>query len=286
MGSAFHNNGRTGESAANAAGQIEKSARQESPEPGTRRINNSPASASIEYRSSRLTITADISSAGHEIILRRVADDLFSHAQRQFTFQQHDSLPPAWALLTELTLRAIAQTYSSTATISPTTIIVRGITADKTAWNIAAARLEKKLFSGIHLQLDVIEIPPRGTLQMQCSQVFRAALMKNKVEFGPDSAVLGSNAFRLLDQLIQIVTDCPQSTLTITGHTDTSGDETNNQQLSAARATAVRNYLTDAGIAAARLQAVGAGSLSPLLTATNAYERRKNRRIEFELLFP
>lgn len=240
----------------------------------------------FEFGKSRLSITGDTSSIAHEVILRQAALKLFPQAEHQFEFRQRTIMPPGWALLTELTLRALAQTYSSTASISDSNITVRGITMQKAAWDEAVARLDKNLPTGTVFQQQVIVLRPGASLESQCSALFHSALQRNNIEFPPDSNQLGSNTFSTLDELIQIVTDCPAAMISITGHTDASGDESSNQQLSETRANSVMTYMINGGIVAGRLQAVGAGSSTPLLDENSARARQINRRIEFRISFP
>jgi OOP family OmpA-OmpF porin len=241
---------------------------------------------SFEYEKSRLTITGDTSSVAHEAILRQVALESFPHARHDFELRQVQVMPPGWALLTELTLRAVAQTYSATATIDESKVIVRGITLQKLAWDEAAARLEKNLPAGTEFLQEVIELRPGASLEIQCAALFHSTLQGREIEFPQDSTELGSTAFSILDELIEIVADCPAATVAITGHTDASGNELNNQQLSEARANSVLTYMITGGVAAARLQAIGAGSSAPLLDENSAHARQVNRRIELEISFP
>lgn len=239
----------------------------------------------IEYGKSGLAITGDSSSVAHEAILRQAALNLFPPAKHQFDLRQRRVMPPGWALLTELTLRAVAQTYSSTATIDDSKVTVRGITMQKAEWDKAAAKLEMNLPPGTVFRQEVIELRPGATLESQCSALFRSALQGRKIEFPRDGDQLSSSAYAVLDELIQIIADCPAATIAITGHTDASGNESGNQQLSAARANSVMAYMIAGGISADRLQAVGAGSSTPLQNANNARARQINRRIEIEISF-
>jgi len=133
-------------------------------------------------------------------------------------------------------------------------------------------------------QIEVLKI---GTsLQEHCRQLFASVAGERHVEFEHSSNELNSNAFPLLDEIVQIVADCPSAAITITGHTDSSGDERTNQSLSKARADSVFAYLVAKGIAAERLQSRGAGSSAPLSMNDSAQARKLNRRIEFEILFP
>jgi outer membrane protein OmpA-like peptidoglycan-associated protein len=245
----------------------------------------SAAEIRIEYGKSGLTITGDSSSVAHEAILRQTALNLFPHTKHEFELRQRRVMPPGWALLTELTLRAVAQTYSSTATIDATKVAVRGITMRKTEWDEAAARLTKHLPEGTVLQQEIIELRPGATLESQCSALFRSALQARRIEFPRDSDQLSSNAYSVLDELIQIIADCPAAIIAITGHTDASGNESNNQRLSEARANSVMAYMIAGGISADRLQAFGAGSAMPLLNEDNAHARHINRRIEIQISF-
>jgi outer membrane protein OmpA-like peptidoglycan-associated protein len=88
------------------------------------------------------------------------------------------------------------------------------------------------------------------------------------------------SAYPVLDRVIALADACRGSTLTITGHTDSTGNESWNQQLSLARAQAVATYLDSRGIAGDRLISVGAGSSLPIATNATRYGRGINRRID------
>jgi outer membrane protein OmpA-like peptidoglycan-associated protein len=67
----------------------------------------------------------------------------------------------------------------------------------------------------------------------------------------------------------------------IEGHTDDIGSAKKNQELSQARAEAVRDFLIRKGVDADRLQAVGFGNTRPLDPKKTADARAKNRRVDF-----
>lgn len=67
---------------------------------------------------------------------------------------------------------------------------------------------------------------------------------------------------------------------TVVGHTDAKGSAAYNKALSDRRAAAVRRYLIDSGVAAARLRAVGKGE-SQLLNQDDP-EAGENRRVEIQ----
>ena len=89
-----------------------------------------------------------------------------------------------------------------------------------------------------------------------------------------------------LDGLLELAVDCPALRFGITGHTDDSGDESVNQQLSLARADAVAAYLVGRGLPATRVVTRGAGSSEPLVENVDARARQRNRRVQISVLLP
>jgi OOP family OmpA-OmpF porin len=67
------------------------------------------------------------------------------------------------------------------------------------------------------------------------------------------------------------------------GHTDATGEEAWNMQVSRARAQAVADHLIASGVAVERLIIDGRGSQQPLASNDTVQGRERNRRIEFEL---
>ncbi len=68
--------------------------------------------------------------------------------------------------------------------------------------------------------------------------------------------------------------------VTIVGHTDSSGAESYNQQLSERRARAVLDELTRLGVPYQRLSATGRGEYEPRADNTTPAGRSQNRRVE------
>lgn len=66
----------------------------------------------------------------------------------------------------------------------------------------------------------------------------------------------------------------------IVGHTDSSGDETYNQQISLKRAESVADYLVSTGIDADKLRVIGRGSKEPLVSNETREGRIQNRRVD------
>src|SRR5262249_9793108 len=65
------------------------------------------------------------------------------------------------------------------------------------------------------------------------------------VQFSPNQAELMPNAMHKLYPLVTLLKDQPRRTIYIEGHTDSSGTESYNLELSQRRADAVRDFLID-----------------------------------------
>ena len=74
--------------------------------------------------------------------------------------------------------------------------------------------------------------------------------------------------------------DHPDLKLTIEGHTDNVGDAAANQALSEKRAAAVKAFLVEKGVDAARLESKGLGATKPKAANETAEGRQTNRRVE------
>ncbi|HUT77821.1 MAG TPA: OmpA family protein, partial [Polyangia bacterium] len=66
----------------------------------------------------------------------------------------------------------------------------------------------------------------------------------------------------------------------VSGHTDSVGADSYNQQLSERRANAVRDVLIADGVAGDRLTATGYGASMPVASNADAAGRAQNRRVE------
>ncbi len=106
----------------------------------------------------------------------------------------------------------------------------------------------------------------------------------NNVFFDTAKTALLPESTRELDRLVKLLQDMPALRIEVRGHTDSVDDGAVNQRLSEGRAAAVTAYLTQHGIAAARLQSKGFGETSPIAPNTTDEGRKLNRRVEFVIL--
>jgi outer membrane protein OmpA-like peptidoglycan-associated protein len=84
-----------------------------------------------------------------------------------------------------------------------------------------------------------------------------------------------------LDQVAHALNQQPASTtFQVAGHTDNSGSDKQNQQLSTERAKAVADYLVNSGIDRTRISVVGRGETQPIASNDTPEGRASNRRVE------
>jgi len=83
-----------------------------------------------------------------------------------------------------------------------------------------------------------------------------------------------------LAKVAGIVSGHPGLRLDVEGHTDSIGGDEYNQGLSEQRAAAVRDYLTQQGMAAGSVTAKGFGKTQPVASNDTAQGRQQNRRVE------
>jgi outer membrane protein OmpA-like peptidoglycan-associated protein len=72
--------------------------------------------------------------------------------------------------------------------------------------------------------------------------------------------------------------------LSVEGHTDNRGGANHNLDLSRRRAASVMKWLTDHGVAQARLSSKGLGMTTPIDSNDTDAGRQNNRRVEFHIL--
>jgi OOP family OmpA-OmpF porin len=104
-----------------------------------------------------------------------------------------------------------------------------------------------------------------------------------KIKFDFDSYAIRPESYGLIDELGQALTDdrLRQKDIVINGHTDSTGAETYNLELSLKRALAVKTYLIENySISTLRLEVVGYGESLPLVSNSSEANRQINRRVE------
>lgn len=124
----------------------------------------------------------------------------------------------------------------------------------------------------------------------QCPNTIEGALVNDSgcgikltgAHFKFDSDQLNPDAETLLDELALRMGQHPDINVLVEGHTDSTGDEAYNVDLSGRRAQAAVDYLVSQGVAASRFEAVGIGSANAVDSNDTEEGRAANRRVVFK----
>jgi outer membrane protein OmpA-like peptidoglycan-associated protein len=100
------------------------------------------------------------------------------------------------------------------------------------------------------------------------------------IRFDEDSDRLRTESDATLREILSVLESQPDLNLIVEGHTDATGDDAYNQDLSQRRAQAVVQWLVGRGIGAPRLQSMGHGEAQPVANNETAQGRALNRRVE------
>jgi OmpA-OmpF porin, OOP family len=105
------------------------------------------------------------------------------------------------------------------------------------------------------------------------------------INFDVGRATVRPEGKDVLEQIYNLVVQAENSKLELAGHTDNTGTADNNYSLSRARAEAVRAYLLQKGIPAARFQKMeGKGQDEPVADNNSAAGKAENRRVVVRIL--
>ena len=110
--------------------------------------------------------------------------------------------------------------------------------------------------------------------------------LPSDISFDTGSANIKSNFRPILDKFAASLVNNPATTVSIVGHTDSSGTDAINNPLSVQRAAHTRDYLVGKGVAAGRFMIEGRGSREPVAPNDTAANKAKNRRVEIYVAEP
>lgn len=103
--------------------------------------------------------------------------------------------------------------------------------------------------------------------------------LSGKVLFGSDVESLNPQSTEIVERIGKALLGVGIERVRVDGHTDASGKETYNQQLSLRRAKSVANVLGTVGMKQENIQLQGLGSSEPVASNDTAAGRTENRRV-------
>lgn len=106
------------------------------------------------------------------------------------------------------------------------------------------------------------------------------------VSFDVGRAAIKPNFAPVLNHFATSLNQNPVTTVTIIGHTDSTGSDAINNPLSVHRAESVRDYLVTRGVPSENVQTAGRGEREPVADNATEAGRSRNRRVEIYLREP
>ena len=108
--------------------------------------------------------------------------------------------------------------------------------------------------------------------------------MPSGITFATNQSSIQPQFRATLDQVADVLRQYNQTYVDVYGHTDSTGSDSYNLDLSQRRASAVADYLTMRGVQSARLGTRGFGESQPIASNDTEEGKAANRRVEIKLV--
>lgn len=105
----------------------------------------------------------------------------------------------------------------------------------------------------------------------------------NQITFAVDQSSLMPSLKPILVDVTKVLEKYQQTIVYVKGHTDSTGSEQYNYQLSERRALSVSEFMNSQGLSPERMIVVGFGETRPISTNETTEGRAQNRRVEIHL---
>lgn len=241
-----------------------------------------PAVFEVYWRRGSLVLKGNTVSDQHEEALQQAAATHFPEAVLHTEFRPLGVAPDWWGQASAELLSALSAIRSPTARMTPDRLRVSGLVANESAAELHLQTLMSSLPESVEFDIRLEQLAADSTPRMICARHF-AVFETGPIKFEESGTELRSSAYPVLDRVVTLADACRDATVSIVGHTDSSGDETWNQQLSLERARAVASYLGRKGIEPERIIVTGAGASLPVADNATRYGRSLNRRIDVHM---
>ncbi len=138
---------------------------------------------------------------------------------------------------------------------------------------------------GIGAYMDAQEKKLRDELAGSGVQVAREGdnirlIMPSNITFDVNQSSVRAGFYGTLDSVAKVLAEFDESILQVAGHTDSTGNDNYNYELSVKRASSVADYLASREVERKRLKVIGYGESRPIASNDSKAGQAQNRRVE------
>ena len=231
-----------------------------------------------------VSLSGHTSSRDHEARLQQVVAQHFPNRDHVLEFRPYGPAPDWWIEATTQLIGAIAALHSPRARLDDTGLAVRALAEQPELAKYGIAAVTEALPVALDTDMRILDAGPDVTVRSLCTRQFEA-YRNGPINFLESQTRMRASAQPELERAVALAAACRDAMISITGHTDASGDEAWNQALSLARARVVGDWLVAHGVEAERIEFNGAGSSEPVASNETRYGRSQNRRIEIAFVY-
>ncbi|WP_036221831.1 OmpA family protein [Maritalea myrionectae] len=107
--------------------------------------------------------------------------------------------------------------------------------------------------------------------------------MPSNVTFQTDQSNVEPQFYETLNSVAVVLQNYPKTLVDVYGHTDSTGSDQYNLELSNRRAMSVANYVSGRGVDPRRIYVTGLGETQPIASNATESGRAQNRRVEIQI---
>ena len=236
-----------------------------------------PYTMNIDWRDGRLTAEGFMPNEASSQEIRKLMADTYGDDHTSGKLRIALGSPEGWTELLVALFTWMGRLEHAHAEIADQQLHLSGETSSSDMRDRLVRALTVFEQQGYRLDL---QVTVDDTSARICQQEFNE-LLKTSISFESNEARISQQSRSLIERLAETAKLCPNTRITIAGHTDNQGDSQDNLELSEQRARAVASQLFEEGIEPGRIKTVGYGADRPVADNSTEAGRANNRRIEF-----
>lgn len=145
--------------------------------------------------------------------------------------------------------------------------------------SFAAPNFKKMPIHDVEFKMEKILSDFGGHIDLQYEK--DTLIVTSHIAFEFNKHEINDQYNQFLTGLAKVLTETPNVTLNINGHTDSVGADSYNNSLSLKRSLSIANFLVNKGVERSRMKCYGFGSSRPIAPDSTDNGRALNRRVEF-----